>query len=415
MSIKKRRRIVRSFSKYDDLEQRKMLTTIAVQTVNDIPQLVIDGTNGNDEVVVSEIGVDEVSVTYTSSPTNNGPETQGEAIFARADFERIRFLGRDGDDSFTNETDINSAAFGHGGNDTLRGGNGHNWIQGGNGDDFIYGGDRNDLLRGRDGDDFIDGGRRHDRIFAGDGDDVISAGAGNDLVRGESGNDEIFGGNGNDRISPGSGQDVVNFGNSNGSDRALYDQAFPEYEFESEGVQRVQVIGPDGSRDILQEVDVLRFSDVDQAVEDLFSDDDSFLSEIENGLLERLNAFRVANGRTELTLHLDISIFAENWAIDNVVPLGPNPTASDLASAHVMSASDLESLLNGERTSYSENIGFLTNQDIDDNAAADLIHDTFVNSTVHRNNILNPNATEIGIGVIQNNNGWYVVQSFFET
>ncbi len=414
MDKRKRRRSHRSFNRYENLEQRKMLATISVQSINDIPQLVIDGTNGNDEVVVSELNANEVNITFTSTP-DEGPAVEGQETVARADFERIRFLGRNGNDSFTNDTDIDSAAFGHSGDDTLRGGDGHNWIQGGSGDDSIYGGSRNDFLRGRDGNDFIEGGQRHDRIFGGNGDDVVSASAGNDFIRGEAGNDQIFGGNGNDRINPGAGVDVVDFGNSNGNDKAVYDQALIDYSLEAQSDEAIEISGPNGSQDTLQAADSIQFSDIDQAVEDYFTDDDNGLSEIENAILNHVNSFRVANGRSELTLQQDISDFAENWAMDNLVPLGPNPTVSELESAHVMSADDLQSLLNGERTSYSENLAFLTDQDISDEVAAELIHDSFVNSSVHRANILNPNSTEVGIGVIRNSHGWYVVQSFFET
>ena len=188
-----------------------------------------------------------------------------------------------------------------------------------------------------------------------------------------------------------------------------------DYSLEAQSDEAIEISGPNGSQDTLQAADSIQFSDIDQAVEDYFTDDDNGLSEIENAILNHVNSFRVANGRSELTLQQDISDFAENWTMDNLVPLGPNPTVSELESAHVMSADDLQSLLNGERTSYSENLAFLTDQDISDEVAAELIHDSFVNSSVHRANILNPNSTEVGIGVIRNSHGWYVVQSFFET
>ena len=79
MDKRKRRRSHRSFNRYENLEQRKMLATISVQSINDIPQLVIDGTNGNDEVVVSELNANEVNITFTSTP-DEGPAVEGQEL-----------------------------------------------------------------------------------------------------------------------------------------------------------------------------------------------------------------------------------------------------------------------------------------------------------------------------------------------
>ncbi|MEM9413225.1 MAG: CAP domain-containing protein, partial [Planctomycetota bacterium] len=87
----------------------------------------------------------------------------------------------------------------------------------------------------------------------------------------------------------------------------------------------------------------------------------------------------------------------------------------ELESVHVMSPADLGELLNDQRTAYSENFVYLPNQDINDETAARLIHRALVDSSDHRSNMLNSNASEVGVGIIKNHNGWYVVQSFFET
>ncbi len=188
---------------YTRLESRHLLTGISLEVFHGLATVIIDGSSGDDTSEVIDLNPTDFRVTL------NGQQQS----FSRSEVERIRFLGRSGDDFFANHTDIDSAAFGHNGNDTIRGGDGHNWIQGGNGNDLIFGGDRNDRLRGRAGDDTIDPGRRHDRVFGGDGDDEVVASHGNDRIFGEDGADSLYGGDGTDTIHGGNGWDVIDGGN----------------------------------------------------------------------------------------------------------------------------------------------------------------------------------------------------------
>lgn len=210
--MRKRRKSKSSIgsNSYNSLEPKLLLATVDIQNVAGRATLVIDGDSGRDIVLVTDENANQVRV------TDNGRSQ----TFNKSEFERIRFLGRSGDDFIENRTDIDFAAFGHNGNDTLIGGNGHNRIQGGNGNDTITGGDLNDLLRGRAGNDTIDGGRRHDRIFGGDGNDEINGRSGNDFIRGEAGDDAIFGLNGDDRIEGGQGDDRIDVGA--GNDQIFY-------------------------------------------------------------------------------------------------------------------------------------------------------------------------------------------------
>ena len=246
----KRRNLKRSCStEYQSLEPKRLLATISIQDVAGRETLVIDGDSSRNVAIVTDLNTTQVRVTADGQALN----------FNKADFERIRFLGRSGDDFFNNLTDIPSAAFGHNGNDTLIGGNGNNWIQGGGGNDRLIGGDSNDNLRGRAGNDFIDGGRRHDRIFGGDGNDELIGRGGNDLIQGEAGNDFIFGLNGNDRIEGGAGDDRIN--NGQGDDQTLFDTAYSNFSVAGENSVFVTDRNGAGGKDRIFQPDVLRFSD----------------------------------------------------------------------------------------------------------------------------------------------------------
>lgn len=199
-------------SHYDLLEDRKLLAGISLITFNGFDTVLIDGEGTNDVAQVADASGDRIAVTYNS-------ETE---FFDRSDVQRILFRGRNGNDQFTNNTDISSFAYGHAGNDVLRGGNGNNWMQGGGGNDRLFGGDRNDLIRGNDGNDEIDSGLRHDRVFGNDGDDLLVGDQGRDFLDGGSGQDSIFGGTEDDDIRGGEDNDFLDGG---AGDDSVFGQA----------------------------------------------------------------------------------------------------------------------------------------------------------------------------------------------
>ena len=241
---------------YSNLEKRELLATASIAEVGGRQVLLIDGGNENDIAVISDFSASEVQLTLNGVDEN----------FDRADFERIRFLGRNGNDQFTNNTNIDSAGFGHAGNDILRGGDGHNWFQGGDGNDQLFGGDRNDLLRGRTGNDTINGGRRHDRLFGDEGNDTIIGESGNDLINGGSGSDELFALNGNDRITGASASDFIQAGE--GRDTVQYELAYESYSvFGDESLSVRAQVGGEGT-DIVSQAEFFRFSDVTLSAEE---------------------------------------------------------------------------------------------------------------------------------------------------
>lgn len=111
----------------------------------------------------------------------------------------IEFNGLGGNDSFTNDTAIQSRIVGGAGNDTLNGGSG---------DDLIIGSNGQDIINAGSGNDTVHGGNQRDTIYGGGGDDLLSGQNGDDVIHGHGGNDRLIGGNGNDEMHGDAGDDI---------------------------------------------------------------------------------------------------------------------------------------------------------------------------------------------------------------
>ena len=213
----KRKQTNRTYS-YANLETRNMLTGISFDAV--AGTIVFNGTSVRDVVRINNVGNAQIVVVY------EGVDSQ---VFNAADVHSIEFYGRNGSDTFDNNTSINSIAYGHLGNDNLYGGSGNDQIHGGkgnddvrgySGDDIVLGGNGNDMVRGGRGADVLHGHAGDDNIrddlevelnliHGGAGDDVIMAGV-ESVVYGNLGNDRIFGGA--ELIFGGSGNDTISSG-----------------------------------------------------------------------------------------------------------------------------------------------------------------------------------------------------------
>ena len=110
--------------------------------------LAVEGTDQADMVQVSEVNG---SIMVRTSVGDD----QQEFKFDKAEVESLFFAGGDGDDTFINNSDLESLAYGNEGNDTLVGGFAMDELRGGNGDD---------LLNGRRGDDSLHGDYGNDRL-----------------------------------------------------------------------------------------------------------------------------------------------------------------------------------------------------------------------------------------------------------
>ncbi len=188
-----------------------------------------------------------------------------EDIDAGEGFDNIRVIDSRG--VILNLNDIRAeVAQGGDGDDTLISGALYNtFISGGAGNDIIIGGAADDALSGEDGDDLVDGGygddvirghRGADMLIGGLGDDYIDGGLDNDTLKGGEGNDILIGGAGNDNLQGGVGFDM-----------AQYDKEYDNYIVTKTTNGFTVKDLSDGSIDTLQDVEKIRFSNVDFGLE----------------------------------------------------------------------------------------------------------------------------------------------------
>ena len=187
---------------YQGLEDRRLLAVTANLVGSEV---VIGGDAWDNTVVVRQAGANlEVAVA-----------NQGSFSFDFASVSSLRFVGRAGDDVFTNETNINTIASGNDGNDRITTGGGMDRLFGNVGDDILTSSGGANFINGFSGDDIITGGTGADQVFGFDGNDIISTGDGADRVVAGNGNDTISAGAGNDTVFANSGDDTVNGGDGN--------------------------------------------------------------------------------------------------------------------------------------------------------------------------------------------------------
>ena len=187
--------------------------------------LTLDGTLGDDTASVSQ-----VNNLARSFEANLNGTTKTIVLSRMESISEIVFQGHAGDDTFVNNTHIDSDANGGNGNDTLTGGTGTDNLEGGGGDDtlngrggvdYLYGdggtdslsgGDGDDYMYGGDGQDVMDGGEGDDGMYGGDDADSMTGGPGDDRVFGQSGADTLEGEDGDDYIVGDDGKDVIKGG-----------------------------------------------------------------------------------------------------------------------------------------------------------------------------------------------------------
>jgi hypothetical protein len=185
--------------------------------------LAIVGSAGSDVAEVHRQGT-----AFVATVTNDSGTVSRAVPAARV--RAIAFSGLDGNDTFTNSTQVRSVADGGAGDDVLAGGGGNDRLVGGDGNDrlsgnagadvliggahadTLLGGAGNDTVSGGIGDDSVDGGEGNDVEDGNEGDDLVYGGNGNDVLRGSVGNDQLFGNTGGDRVFGDAGDDLLNGG-----------------------------------------------------------------------------------------------------------------------------------------------------------------------------------------------------------
>ena len=161
-------------------------------------EVFINGTHASNTATVDIFNNTSVRVSLLGIETRD---------FNILEVDSIRFLGRKGNDQFTNHTTLPSRVFGNEGNDSLTLGLGDDFAWGGAGHDTIWGMAGNDVLRGESGNDTLYGNSGDDWVYGGNGVDTIFGDAGNDLVTGDAGNDRVRGGAGDDAVHGWTGDD----------------------------------------------------------------------------------------------------------------------------------------------------------------------------------------------------------------
>jgi hypothetical protein len=158
--------------------------------------LIVEGTNGPDQIVVTQL------------PNGNFTVDGVNGSFVAKDVHRLEVHGNGGDDYIQFTANYLNRKHQESFRDLLEGGDGDDTIVGSALGDRVYGGAGNDLIDGGAGNDMIYGGDGNDTLLGGDGSDYLSGGAGDDDLWGEDGADFLDGGTGNDTFQGGAGRNA---------------------------------------------------------------------------------------------------------------------------------------------------------------------------------------------------------------
>lgn len=105
--------------------------------------------------------------------------TSGNNYFNYTGSDRLRSLGKNGNDTLYGNTN-NDSLYGGNGNDSLSGYTGNDYLRGDAGNDTLLGGSGNDILSGGSGNDRLDGyattGTEYDTLTGGSGSDTFVLG-----------------------------------------------------------------------------------------------------------------------------------------------------------------------------------------------------------------------------------------------
>lgn len=189
--------------------------------------------------------------------------------------------------------DGNDIVYANAGNDLIYGELGNDSLDGKVGNDTVYGGEGNDTLNGNENDDILYGEAGTDTLNGGTGNDLLVGGDGNDVLTAADGNDTIDGGTGNDTINGNVGDKLFVFRAGDGIDLLRSQDStvgvvktVQFLDIASTELTYLKRVGGDlligyGNGDEVtiygsfsgktNEVDILRFSDGDLTIDQLFT------------------------------------------------------------------------------------------------------------------------------------------------
>jgi Ca2+-binding RTX toxin-like protein len=180
---------------FEPLEPRRLYSGGSASLIG--TTLDVEGTNGNDSIVMGENVSGYYFVTVNQQPAQ---------LFSPSIVSAIVINAYQGDDSI----DISAMPIGAPGVQA-HAGKGNDTVIGSPANDSIWGGLGNDSLSGGAGDDWITGSLGNNTIFGGLGNDTITAGGtGNNSVNGGAGDDIIYAVNSQpDTIDGGTGNNTA--------------------------------------------------------------------------------------------------------------------------------------------------------------------------------------------------------------
>lgn len=118
-------------------------------------------------------------------------------------------------------------------------------------------------------------------------------------------------------------------------------------------------------------------------------------------VLELANQARAAAGVPPLERTPELDTVARDWSA--------HLAGEGLELAH---NPDVGTLIPAGWSSWGENVGWTSAAGAAPTDVAASVHDGWMHSEGHRDNLLNPDFTQIGIGVAVGPNGWYLTQDF---
>ena len=124
------------------------------------------------------------------------------------------------------------------------------------------------------------------------------------------------------------------------------------------------------------------------------------VEEFEECLLDMINASRQSAGAVPLAMAYDLNAEARDYS----------RIMSSESDLHHMTAAERKAILPNSTTTWGENIAFHGSRNLSSCAT---IHNMFMGSTGHRNNILSSTKRFAALGVYMGSNGTWVTEIFF--
>jgi uncharacterized protein YkwD len=137
------------------------------------------------------------------------------------------------------------------------------------------------------------------------------------------------------------------------------------------------------------------FFNADAAQADTISDEAQFV--------KRINEARVAGGLKELTVHVALVDAGRGWA----TKMRDTSVAANVDDCLISHNPSLRTAVNAPWRKLGENVGC---GDTD----VDTLHEAFMNSPKHKENIMDPTFDSIGIGIVMAGDTMFVTEQFMQ-